>query len=400
MSSRVHIPQIDVLRLLPMVGVVATHTLIFTQPSESPGSNTVLMFLHANREVFFFVSAFVLFYSTGAATSGLRSRDFWLRRYPLVLVPYLAWSLIYWVQTSGWVPWPPAPALRQLGVNLVTGWFQLYFLLVTMQLYLVFPLLAWVVRRTRGHHLLLLTASLGLQVGVTAVMQYDWSLIPGWLLPWFKQAQMEVTSYQLYFVLGALAAAHLTEVVAWLRRHRAASLLIAGIALAGAGGNYALNLVFGEAPQQAANVFQPGVVLVVVAALVGLFQLADLAARRLSQAGLVWRGLRSASRASFGVFLGHMLPLQLLLLTPLASLIGIGRLPAAAKAVAVLAFVLATTFAGVLAVQRTPLSLALTGRRRGRRAGEGLPRTEVSPDDRYANRPGQGSRAAAPAAEA
>jgi peptidoglycan/LPS O-acetylase OafA/YrhL len=366
-----HVAHVDVLRLLPMVGVVATHVLIFTQPPESTGSNAALMFLHANREVFFFVSAFVLFYASGAASTPLSARDFWRRRYPLVVLPYLAWTLVYWLQTSGWVPWPPGPALRQLGVDVATGWFHLYFLLVTMQLYLVFPLLARLVRRTRGRHGWLLAASLLLQLGTTAVMQYQWGWIPGWLQPWFQGAQTEATSYQLYFVLGALAAAHLAEVVAWLRAHRAASLLGAGLAAAAAAGAYLLNLRLGESPEAAAGVFQPAVALAVGAALVGLFWVGEVLAGRLPPAGRVWRGLRSASRASFGVYLGHMLPLQLLLLTPLASLTSVGGLPAPLRALAALAIVLGTTFAGILALQRTPLSLLLTGRRRERGPGRG-----------------------------
>jgi hypothetical protein len=67
---------------------------------------------------------------------------------------------------------------------------------------------------------------------------------------------------------------------------------------------------------------------------------------------------------SFGVYLGHMLPLQLLLLTPLAALTGLEALPAPLKAVAVLAIILGVTFAMVLAFQRTGLSMVLTGRHR------------------------------------
>ena len=33
-----------------------------------------------------------------------------------------------------------------------TGYYQLYFLLVIMQFYLVFPLVLVLLRRTRGHH--------------------------------------------------------------------------------------------------------------------------------------------------------------------------------------------------------------------------------------------------------
>jgi peptidoglycan/LPS O-acetylase OafA/YrhL len=362
-TTRPRIPQLEVLRLVPMVGVVATHSLMFTQPAQSLGSNAALIFLHANREIFFFVSAFVLVYSSGALSGAAAATRFWRRRYLLVLVPYLAWTLIYWVQVGG-LPWPPGPALQQLLVNLTSGWFHLYFLLVTMQLYLAFPLLAWLIRRTAGHHGALLGASLVLQLVFTGLMQYGWGLAPGWLQGWLGQAQIEATTYQLYFVAGGLTAAHLPGLTAWLRSHRRASLLGAAAAAIGVYVTFALNVRFGRSVQGAANVFQPAVILAVAAALVLIFWAADALATRLPAEGRTWRAVRVASRASFGVYLGHMVALQLLLLTPAAAAIGVDALPAPLRALAVMAIVLGLTLAGVLAVQLTPLSGVLTGRRR------------------------------------
>jgi peptidoglycan/LPS O-acetylase OafA/YrhL len=360
-QPRPRIPHLEVLRLVPMLGVVATHSLMFTQPAESLGSNGVLIFLHANREIFFFVSAFVLVYSSGALSGRAAVARFWRRRYPLVLVPYLAWTFIYWIPVGG-LPWPPGPALRQLVVNLTTGWFHLYFLLVTMQLYLAFPLLAWLIRRTAGHHRLLLALSLTVQLAFTALMQYAWGWAPGWLQGWLGQAQIEATSYQLYFIAGGLAATHMPEVLAWLHAHRRASLLGALAAAAAVCAVYGLNVRFGRTVQGAANVFQPAVALAVAAGLVFLFWAADALATRLPADGRTWRALLTASRASFGVYLGHMVVLQLLVLTPAAAVIGVAGLPAPLRALAVLIIVFGVTLAAVLLVQATPLSAILTGR--------------------------------------
>ncbi|HXM56800.1 MAG TPA: acyltransferase [Candidatus Dormibacteraeota bacterium] len=357
-----HLGQIDLIRIVPMIGVVAVHALIFTQPTASPGSNAVLMILHANREVFFFVTAFVLFLAAARRSGNEPLLRFWRRRYPFVVAPYLAWTAIYWLQTQNWAPWPPGPALTLLGVDLALGWFHLYFLLVTMQLYAVFPLLAWLVRRTRGRHWWLLGASLAVQVAFTALFQYGSSFTPGWLQTWFAYAQVQLTSYQLYFVMGALAADHLDECLAWIRRHGRAALLAVVGATAVAEAWYGLNQAVGETADQAAGVFQPAAILVAVAALVGLALAADWLALAFPNDGLVWRTVRRAARTSFGVYLGHMLPLQLLLLTPLATLIGLHALPLPLLGVAVLAIVLGATFAMVVALQRTRLSVVLTGR--------------------------------------
>jgi hypothetical protein len=61
-----------------------------------------------------------------------------------------------------------------------------------------------------------------------------------------------------------------------------------------------------------------------------------------------------------------MIPLQLLLLTPLAATVGVVGLPAPLRALAVLTVVLGVTLPAVLVLQMTPLSAILTGRRRTR----------------------------------
>jgi len=361
-----HLRQVDLIRIVPMIGVVATHALIFTQPVQSTGSNAVLMLLHANREIFFFVTAFVLYLSVARRSEPEPIVRFWRRRYPLIVVPYLIWTLIYWLQSEGWVPWPPGPALNLLGVDLALGWFHLYFLLVTMQLYAVFPLLVWLVRRTRGHHWWLLGISTAVQLVFTAQFQYGSAWAPWWLQTWFNYAQVELTSYQLYFVLGALAADHLDECLAWIRRHPRAALATVVASAVGAEAWYVLNLAIGERPDIASGVFQPASLLTVVASVLGLALLADRLALTHPADGRVWRTVRAGAQTSFGVYLGHMLPLQLLLLTPLVTLLGLHALPMAVQAAIVLGLVLAATFAMVRLFQRTPLAVALTGRDGGR----------------------------------
>ena len=49
--------------------------------------------LHVTREVFVLLSAFVLTYSY--RERGLERRRFWRRRYPLVVIPYIAWTAVY-----------------------------------------------------------------------------------------------------------------------------------------------------------------------------------------------------------------------------------------------------------------------------------------------------------------
>ncbi|MBO0690895.1 MAG: hypothetical protein J2P40_15145, partial [Candidatus Dormibacteraeota bacterium] len=64
--TRAHLYQLDVIRLLTCIGVVAIHTVELILP-ESRAGGAFEMALHTTRELFFFLTALALTYSTGAA---------------------------------------------------------------------------------------------------------------------------------------------------------------------------------------------------------------------------------------------------------------------------------------------------------------------------------------------
>lgn len=360
-APRQHLWQIDLLRVAPMLGVVAVHVLMYSAPASSRAAGAALMVLHVNREVFFFVSAFILSYVTRGGDRHVAPGRLWRRRYPLIAAPYVAWTLIYWLLPTG-TPLGLGPALRQLGINLATGWFHLYFLLVTMQLYALYPLLAWMIRATRGRHWGLLAGSAAIQLAFTAVLQYWSGPIPAALRTWFDYAQVEVTSYQFYIVAGALAAAHLPACLVWLRRHARAVALGAAAAALGGEGWYAFNLRIGQAPAVASGVFQPVLLALVVGTVAGLWLLAEHLPGAHPPGGRVWRLVHAGSNASFGIYLAHMVPLTILVLPGVEARPGLGRLAWPALAAVRFVLVLGGAAALVWVLRWTPLSQVLTGR--------------------------------------
>lgn len=383
--QRGHVAQIDVLRVVTMFAVIGVHTIMFTQPTDGIGSNALLVLLHVSRLVFFFVTAFVLFYSYGDRdVSVLR---FWRRRFPAILVPYLAWTVIYW-QLNRAFPWGGYPdswpqALGQLGQDLSVGWFHLYFLLVTMQFYVAFPLVSWLIRRTRGRHVQLLVASAALQVVWTAGMQYAWAYLPGPLQAVFQTAQVGLWSYQFFVLVGALAAVHAQEVGEWIRERSRLALGLALGALAAGEGVYLLNVRLGQPPNEAQGVFQPATILLFGGVVLGLWLLAERLLRSRAPGGAFRRGLRWAGETSFGIYLSHMVALQVLVLGPVRTALGLDQLPLVQSGVATWLLAAAGTTALAIALRYTALSRLLTGRPRLRL---GRPEPARLPDARTAGR--------------
>jgi len=364
------------MRVLTVGGVIAVHVVTGTNNPTSVPAGAATILLHVNREVFVLITALVLTYAYAARDRWPLGR-FWAHRYWLVAAPYVAWTVVYFLADGP--PAGPLDAVRRLVTDLATGGarYHLYFLLVTMQLYLVFPLLLRFVQATRRYHVPILAASVAVQLAFTAAIHER--LHPGGPLGWWlDHPDALLPSYQLYVLAGAILALRIGDLTTWVRGH---GRLVVGLVLAGllAGvASYVYDVSFRILPPVAASeVFQPAVTVESLSVLLGLFTLGVWWADRLRPAALL-RAIRAASDASFGIYLAHPLVLQGLL--AIAGVTGLlsailelpGRDTLAIGLLGVLPLVLALTWAAVWVARRSPLSLPFAGRR-AERTGQRRP---------------------------
>jgi len=365
-ASRPHVVAFDMVRLIIMVFVVGVHTLAFGGGQLTVALGAVTTVFHTSRELFFLLTALVLTYNYGHRGQ-VRWLRFWRRRYWLVVPAYVAWSLVYYAfDGPGRGPFPAAfwQDLLHAGAR-----YHMYFLLVTMQVYLLFPVLRWVLRKTAGHHVALFAAACVYQLALTAALQHH--LVRTGPVSEFLNAAgsgVWLDSYVLYVVGGAIAGWHFEQICAFTRRHASALTvtLVAGIGVvAGLGAYFAEIYLGGATPGAASAVFQPVVVVEALA-----FGWALLAG------GLLWsdRGaphrkfFAAGSASSFGIYLAHPLVLQGVLYA--AALTGVLSAVRGAPAVLELPALLGVAVPVVYgiswliasAARRTPLSLPLTGR--------------------------------------
>lgn len=307
-----HLYEVDVLRILTFACVIGVHTTSHTAASDDVGLNALLALLHFTRLVFFSLTAFVLVYSYT-----LRPRpmaQFWPKRFLLVGVPYLAWSFVYvgssWLLSStrrGDVP----DLVRTLAEGIVTGtsWYHLYFLLVTMQVYLLLPVIVWLVRKTRGHHVTTLVVALVVQLVVFAGYKY-FPASDAWLHGYQKQFFF---SYVFFIVSGAIAADHADAFLRFIRVHRRAVLW----AFAGVGGLtlgvWALQVALGQSLYAAGTPLQPIEAVWSTAVFVGFLAIGARWADRRRPGSPVARFVDYASDRSFGIFLSHPFLIWILL---------------------------------------------------------------------------------------
>ncbi len=243
---------------------------------------------------------------------------FWRRRYIQLGVPYLLWTAVYWlytlVTTQG--SWSRAGSI--LANDLGFGYYQLYFVIVLFQLYLVFPLLLGLLRASRHHarvmamsalFALVLAADLHYPHAFGPVGRATFGLAAHW--PWSRN----LLTYQEQFIAGVLVALHLDQVRTfierWWRQVIGAAAAIGAIAALW----YLVAVWTGSDTGRASDLYQP-IAFVWFTAAVAALECGTWWWYQRTRAGHAPRfpalSAKELAGLTGGIFFGHVLVLNLL----------------------------------------------------------------------------------------
>jgi peptidoglycan/LPS O-acetylase OafA/YrhL len=358
-TAKPRLDHVDAMRPVKQAGVVSTHALLFFAPGAAISVGGALMLLHVTREAFLFISACMLTYGY-SDLHRIGYRYFYRRRFIAVGVPYLCWTVIYFFVSLPGSDLGILGGLQHFGFLLGTGYYQLYYLVVIMQFYVLFPAMFWLVRRFARHPWAVVGVALGVQVAMTTLMH--WNVAPAYMRGYY--ATREITSYFFYLVAGMVVALHLGAVHDWLVRNGwriFAATVVAAVIAEGwyiAAARHAVSWM-----GSASDPLQPIVIPFNVGAiacvyLFGVWLVAPGRSRRIRSMAM------SGSDNSYTVYLAQMLfvyaladlgwhSLDRALPWPLVTAVGVA-----------IVFLACVLMSSVLA--RTPLAVALTGRKRER----------------------------------
>ena len=320
-----HLAELDILRVLTAFAVVGVHTgtaTLLAQPTQwgVDLQNIAITLLHFTRALFMAVTAFALTYVY--ARRPLHIGVFLRKRGSSVLLPYVAFTLLYQWINFPWLYHTHSQLLFGSLYNLISGNAapQLYYILLTMQFYLLFPFFLWVIWVTRQHHWWLIAAAAAAQLVTYGVLTYGVANLAlgdtvavRW---WFTYGNRVVVTYPLFFVLGGVAAWHYDAVCHWLGTHARLIAWGVGISTLAVITVYVGQLLRRVPADQVMVVTQPSILIYSVTIIAGLLALARRWCLAQTQRDPIhdrmplWHAL---SDATFGVYLLHFALLVLVL---------------------------------------------------------------------------------------
>ncbi|MGF9714894.1 acyltransferase [Paenibacillus naphthalenovorans] len=220
-KSKPKLLELDVVRAIAILAVLIIHSTSDATVELPIGSGSQAMYLALNKlsnfavPVFIIVSGIVLFYKyQGESFGGKQVLQFYVKRVKHVLFPYVLWSLFYylynqwifdrenlymdWSRFADLLPWAEAS-------------YHLYFMVIIVQFYLLFPLMMWLCRFAWFRRSL---------IWIGLVIQAVFYSYNHWVEPINHMPSLCVNYFSM-FTLGGWIGLHYETFAAWLRRHAA-----------------------------------------------------------------------------------------------------------------------------------------------------------------------------------
>ncbi|MDQ0196663.1 acyltransferase [Paenibacillus wynnii] len=213
------LPQLDIFRALAILGVLHVHSSSFAageQALQSPyyyWINAINIFFKFGTPSFIFLSSFVLFYNYyGRPVTRSLIANFYRRRLMFILLPYLLASIGYYGLTlyvNGQMSWSVGENLLRFLKALFTGnaYAHLYFVFISIQFYVLFPLVLKLLQGSRQLTRWVIPIGLGLQWGFIIWNKYQLHVV--------EKGSLAI-SYFAYYMMGAYIAIHFEEIKKWL----------------------------------------------------------------------------------------------------------------------------------------------------------------------------------------
>lgn len=219
--NRKHLDEIQFARAIAIFAVLAVHassTGVGGTEHSSVAFSIYTFFNYAGKlgtPTFIFLSSFILFYTYYHRTLTMELfKKFYKKRMLYILVPYLVFSLFYfgissYLNTTVGVPFVLSEALPAFMADFFTGdaYFHLYFVFVSVQLYLMFPLILYLFQRFAFVRRYAIPLGIGIQ--------WAWVFANSEIFQVAQKGSVSLSYFMFYF-FGAFLGVYYERISEWI----------------------------------------------------------------------------------------------------------------------------------------------------------------------------------------
>ncbi|RED57612.1 acyltransferase [Cohnella lupini] len=217
MERRAKLTEIDIVRGIAILGVLMVHSTSFATVDMKETSlygvyNFLNIFSKIGTTSFILLSSFVLFYNYYPQPLTVqRFKKFYRNRLLYIVVPYMIFSTIYfalrWYQNG--FAWELSRMWPSYWDKILHGqaYTHLYFVFISIQLYLMFPILLYLFKRFRWLAATAVIVGVGLQWAFFLYNREYWQVT--------NRGSWSPTYFGQYF-LGAWLGIYFDKIKAWL----------------------------------------------------------------------------------------------------------------------------------------------------------------------------------------
>lgn len=230
-KKRENLPELQLVRAFAILGVLSVHSTSYAATAMVESSyfflyNFMNIFMKYGTPTFIFLSSFVLFYNYyERPLSKELIGGFYKKRLLYIIIPYTVFSIFYFALLH--VLYYPDRSLQDTILSfvskLLTGkaYTHLYFVFISIQFYLLFPIILWVFKKVP--QLTKWAIPIGLAV------QWAFILLNKYYLQVPNKGSWSL-SYMAYFMLGAFIGIYYPKLKDWfvMSRAHATSARMAG----------------------------------------------------------------------------------------------------------------------------------------------------------------------------
>ncbi|MFC5650299.1 acyltransferase [Paenibacillus solisilvae] len=244
--NKPRIEEIETLRGFAFLAVVMQHSIAHYFPLPGAGLadgvilGLILLLSKFAVPLFVFITGLVLFYNYDGE---VRYSLFVRKRFKDIVLPYLPWAIWYAIVFQH-LNLTDAGSISKLALLIVTGKasYHLWYIVMIVQFYLLFPLLQRVIRKWKPKGASIAAAAVVVLGVLYVLLMQQWGILYQWALRldvpvlssfFTKYLDRNALMFFFYFALGAAAGLYLEQWRTWMLRYRYWIIGIYGIMLCG-----------------------------------------------------------------------------------------------------------------------------------------------------------------------